>query len=96
MGVRMIVNYRHSRYHVVRTLSVMFFQLGFAFLIPAILASLNKPEYIFLYKSFANKRCVLKHSLLNFDKSSTVDNMAPEPFTIPISIYEGCMYPSSK
>ena len=47
MGVRMIVNYRHSRYHLVRTASVMFFQLGFAFLIPAVLASLGQPEYDF-------------------------------------------------
>ena len=35
MGLRMLINYRHSPYHVVRTGSVMFFQLGFAFLIPA-------------------------------------------------------------
>ena len=34
MGVRMLWKYRHSRYHLVRTGSVMFFQLGFAFLIP--------------------------------------------------------------
>lgn len=47
MGVRMLINYRHSRYHVVRTASVMFFQLGFAFLIPEILASLNKPWFDF-------------------------------------------------
>jgi ferredoxin-type protein NapH len=44
MGVRMLVNYRHSRYHLVRTSSVMFFQLGFAFLLPAILALLNQPS----------------------------------------------------
>ncbi len=43
MGVRMLVHYRHSRYHIVRTLSVMFFQTGFAFLIPEILAALNRP-----------------------------------------------------
>ncbi len=47
MGVRMLVHYRHSRYHVIRTLSVMFFQLGFAFLIPAILEALNKPYFDF-------------------------------------------------
>jgi polyferredoxin len=47
MGVRMLVNYRHSAYHVVRTGSVMFFQLGFAFLIPAVLAALNRPEIDF-------------------------------------------------
>lgn len=44
MGVRMAVNYRHSRYHLVRTASVMFFQLGFAFLVPAILVGLNQPS----------------------------------------------------
>jgi ferredoxin-type protein NapH len=47
MGVRMAINYRHSRYQLVRSASVAFFQLGFAFLIPAILVSLNKPSYDF-------------------------------------------------
>jgi Pyruvate/2-oxoacid:ferredoxin oxidoreductase delta subunit len=47
MGVRMLVQYRHSPYHLVRTGSIMFFQLGFAFLIPAVLASLNRPAYDF-------------------------------------------------
>jgi ferredoxin-type protein NapH len=47
MGVRMFIKYRHSRYHLVRTSSVMFFQLGFAFLIPEILAALNQPYYDF-------------------------------------------------
>ena len=49
MGIRMIVKYRHSRYHIIRTASVMFFQLGFAFLIPAFLVDLNKPEFYFSY-----------------------------------------------
>jgi len=44
MGVRMLIKYRHSRYHVIRTLSVMFFQTAFAFLIPQILALLNQPS----------------------------------------------------
>jgi len=47
MGVRMAINYRHSRYQLVRSTSVAFFQVGFAFLIPAILVSLNKPSYDF-------------------------------------------------
>ena len=34
MGVRMFFKYRHNRYHLIRTGSVMFFQLGFAFLLP--------------------------------------------------------------
>lgn len=48
-GVRMIWKYRHSRYQILRTLSVMFFQLGFAYLIPALLASLKQPEFYFAY-----------------------------------------------
>ncbi|MFQ5448522.1 MAG: 4Fe-4S binding protein, partial [Saprospiraceae bacterium] len=43
MGVRMMVKYRHNRYQLVRTGSVMFFQTAFAFLIPQVLALLNKP-----------------------------------------------------
>ena len=44
MGIRMLTKYRHSAYHQVRTFSVMFFQLAFAFLIPQILYTLNQPE----------------------------------------------------
>lgn len=47
MGVRFIIHYRHSRYQVARTLSVMFFQTSFAFLIPEILVRLNQPYYDF-------------------------------------------------
>ncbi|MFW5762295.1 MAG: 4Fe-4S binding protein [Cyclobacteriaceae bacterium] len=44
MGVRMFIKYRHSKYHIIRTSSVMFFQLAFAFLIPEILLRLNRPS----------------------------------------------------
>ena len=44
MGVRMISKYRHNKYQIVRTFSVMFFQLAFAFMIPEILGALNKPQ----------------------------------------------------
>lgn len=47
MGVRMLLKYRHSRYQIFRTLSVMFFQLSFAFLIPEILVRLNQPYFDF-------------------------------------------------
>lgn len=43
MGIRMFAKYRHSRYHQVRTASVIFFQTGFAFLIPELLSKLNAP-----------------------------------------------------
>lgn len=44
MGVRMLIKYRHNKYQQVRTASVMFFQLVFAFLIPEILTKLNMPS----------------------------------------------------
>ena len=44
MGFKFILKYRHNRYQTFRTISVMFFQLGFAFLIPEILTSLNQPS----------------------------------------------------
>jgi len=46
-GVKFIRKYRHNRYEILRTISVMFFQLGFAFLLPEILQKLNKPYYDF-------------------------------------------------
>ncbi|MFT6855295.1 MAG: ferredoxin-type protein NapH [Cyclobacteriaceae bacterium] len=47
MGVRMIIKYRHSKYQIIRTSSVMFFQLAVAFLIPEILVRLNQPYFDF-------------------------------------------------
>ena len=49
MGVRALLKYRHSRYQVIRTLSVMFFQLVFAYLIPHFLVLLNQPEFYLSY-----------------------------------------------
>jgi Pyruvate/2-oxoacid:ferredoxin oxidoreductase delta subunit len=41
MGIKFMWKYRHNKYQVLRTISVMFFQTGFAFLLPEILARLN-------------------------------------------------------
>jgi ferredoxin-type protein NapH len=49
MGVRAIAKYRHSNYQMVRTGSIMFFQLGFAFLIPQFLKAMDQPEFYFTY-----------------------------------------------
>lgn len=40
-GIKFIWKYRHNRYEKIRTISVMFFQTAFAFLIPEIMARLN-------------------------------------------------------
>lgn len=42
-GIRMIMKYRHSRYHQIRTLSVMFFQFGFAWMLPNLLIYFQAP-----------------------------------------------------
>lgn len=47
MGTRMLIHYRHSKYQVLRTSSVMFFQTAFAFLIPEIMLRLNQPYFDF-------------------------------------------------
>jgi polyferredoxin len=49
MGWKFIYKYRHNRYQILRTVSVMFFQLGFAFLIPALMMRLQQPELYFTY-----------------------------------------------
>ena len=40
-GIKFMWKYRHNRYERLRTMSVMFFQTAFAFLIPEIMARLN-------------------------------------------------------
>ena len=47
MAVRMYIKYRHNKYQIVRTTSVLFFQIVVAFLIPEIMVSLEMPYYDF-------------------------------------------------
>ncbi len=49
MGTRMYVKYRHNKYQLVRTTSVLFFQLAFAFTLPELLVRMNMP-----YMDFKN------------------------------------------
>lgn len=49
MGFKMILKYRHNRYQIFRTISVAFFQLAFAYFIPALLISLQQPEVYLHY-----------------------------------------------
>jgi Pyruvate/2-oxoacid:ferredoxin oxidoreductase delta subunit len=46
-GVKFMLKYRHNRYQKLRTLSVMFFQTAFAFLIPEFMLRMNLPYYDF-------------------------------------------------
>jgi polyferredoxin len=47
MGIRMYIKYRHNKYQILRTTSVLFFQIVFAFLIPEIMVRLQMPYYDF-------------------------------------------------
>ena len=47
MAVRMYIKYRHNIYQMIRTTSVLFFQIVFAFLIPEIMVRLQMPYYDF-------------------------------------------------
>jgi ferredoxin-type protein NapH len=47
MAIRMFIKYRHNKYQVLRTASVLFFQIVFAFLIPEMLVRFNLPWYDF-------------------------------------------------
>lgn len=49
MGIKFIYKYRHNTYQIIRTISVMFFQLSFAFLLPEFMLSMNLP-----YNDFKN------------------------------------------
>jgi Pyruvate/2-oxoacid:ferredoxin oxidoreductase delta subunit len=49
MGARMAMRYRHNRYQLVRTASVVFFQLAFGFLVPQLLRAFQQPEFYFTY-----------------------------------------------
>lgn len=48
-GIKFIWKYRHNKYQVLRTISVMFFQTAFAFLLPEFMLRMNLP-----YNDFKN------------------------------------------
>lgn len=48
-GIKFILKYRHNRYQIMRTISIMFFQLCFAFLLPEFMLRMKLP-----YNDFKN------------------------------------------
>ena len=64
-GLKFILKYRHSRYHLIRTFSVMFFQLAFAFLIPEFMARLNGDSLSLPYYDLKN---IWPLNYYNFDQ----------------------------
>lgn len=53
-GIKFFWKYRHNRYEKLRTLSVMFFQTSFAFLIPELMARLNSDTFSLPYYDLKN------------------------------------------
>ena len=53
-GIKFISKYRNNRYERLRTFSVMFFQLGFAFIIPELMARLNSDNFSLPYYDLKN------------------------------------------
>ena len=53
-GIKFIWKYRHNKYERLRTFSVMFFQLGFAFLIPEFMQRLNSENFSLPYYDLKN------------------------------------------
>jgi len=47
LGYKFILKYKHNKYQILRTVSVMFFQLALAFLLPEILEGLNSDKAYF-------------------------------------------------
>lgn len=53
-GIKFIWKYRHNRYEIIRTSSVMFFQTAFAFIIPELMARLNDDSFNLPYYDLKN------------------------------------------
>lgn len=53
-GVKFLLKYRNNNYEKLRTFSVMFFQLGFAFLIPELMLRLNSASFSLPYYDLKN------------------------------------------
>ncbi len=53
-GIKFLWKYKHNRYERLRTFSVMFFQLGFAFIIPELMARLNTDTFSIPYYDLKN------------------------------------------
>ncbi len=64
-GVKFIWKYRHNTYQIIRTVSVMFFQLSFAFIIPEFMARLNGDRLNLPYYDLKN---IWPLNYYNFEK----------------------------
>ncbi|BAO55294.1 4Fe-4S binding protein [Nonlabens marinus] len=93
-GIKFIWKYRHNRYEIIRTISVMFFQTSFAFMIPQIMISLNQPYYDFKnvwplnYDLFAGYRLDQFLSAGNFGVAMLIFGVASILIITPILTFK--------
>ncbi len=53
-GIKFLMKYKHNRYEQLRTVSVMFFQTAFAFMVPELMARLNSDSFSLPYNDLKN------------------------------------------
>jgi len=93
MGIRMIIKYRHNKYQIVRTISVVFFQVVFAFMLVEILPLFGLPgvdlksawplDYDFLFDW--NVKSLIDNG--DFGKFVFVWGIALALVVIPVMVY---------
>ena len=76
-GIKFILKYRHSRYQIIRTLSVMAAQFLLAYLLPEILLSLNLP-----YNDFKNIWPLNYYFFFDWNLQALLDSGAFGMFTL--------------
>ncbi len=54
LGIKFIIKYRHNKYQIVRTISVIFFQLVFAYFLPFVLEAFSSPDAGYFGKDLKN------------------------------------------
>lgn len=83
-GVKFILKYRHNKYEKLRTFSVMFFQLGFAFLIPELMQRLNSDTFSLPYYDLKN---IWPLNYYNFDQYRVDDFISAGDIGIALLIF---------
>ena len=83
-GYKFMLKYRHNRYEQIRTGSVMFFQLAFAFLIPEFMSRLNSDTFNLPYYDFKN---IWPLNYYNFDKYRVDDFISSGDIGLALLIF---------
>ncbi|MCX2679925.1 4Fe-4S binding protein [Galbibacter sp. EGI 63066] len=83
-GIKFLWKYRNNRYEVLRTFSVMFFQLSFAFIIPELMARMNSDSFSLPYYDLKN---IWPLNYYNFDQYRVDDFISSGNIGIALLIF---------